>query len=898
MRCNRCGANLADDAKFCNLCGGSVGGNSTNKSNKVKRGNDGFTDIFSPPVNSAFNPNYTDDTSGASQNNNFNSTTNFNVNSTGMSNNNFGNSVNLNNGNSSQDSSTDGNNNFNSTSNVKKHDNGGFKDVFSAPTDSSMNYNNQNNSNSNSFNSSNFNSGVNQSYNNDSNRNMNQGYNSNFNGNMSQSYNNGSNTNVNHDYNDGSNRNTNQGYNNNFNNNMNQNYNNNFNGNMSQEYNNNFNGNMNSNYNNGNNVMNFSYNNSGNGGKKSINFKILVPVMVVCLVAVVYFATDGFAFLSGKRTIMIYMIGSDLESKYAAASLDIHEIGNSGADFDKVNLLIYTGGSEKWQNENVQDDKNAIFKVNKDGSLKRLELFEKVSMTDPNTLASFLEYGYNNYKASKYSLILWDHGGGPIYGYGLDQNFVGSLTIPKLKQAFESSPFKNKKLEMIGFDACLMSSVEVASLLSNYANYMVASQEVEPGYGWDYKFLGDLKTSTSSVDFGMSIINYFENFYSKSYKTKGVTLSLLDLSKVSDVEDAIDNLFKDVDSNLTIDYSNVSRTRNQAKSFGRVSTNSLYDLVDLYDLINKLPSNYSEKAAKVKDVLNTFIVYQKTDLADTYGVSIYFPFENKNNIDSLLSLYRQFDFASEYTDFITNFSSTLTGNRMNNWKLSGNVPAISDDTISVTVPEEVVKNYSSASYVIFEKISDKYYMPRFKGTDITVSNNVFSTTIEKKGIVAYDSDETVYLTAFESEKGKDYVKYLIPAILQNWGSKMSENFTNEAVYVEFVIDNDNPKGVITGAIPILDEKDEDLVAPKLSLELKDWKMVQFWNMSYKIFDDNGNYTTEWESSGTMSGVEFKIADGFELEFRDLDSSKEYYALFHIYDSQGNRYTTNMVKVNV
>lgn len=84
----------------------------------------------------------------------------------------------------------------------------------------------------------------------------------------------------------------------------------------------------------------------------------------------------------------------------------------------------------------------------------------------------------------------------------------------------------------------------------------------------------------------------------------------------------------------------------------------------------------------------------------------------------------------------------------------------------------------------------------------------------------------------------------------------------------------------------------------MSFELKDWKMVQFWNMSYKIFDDNGNYTTEWESSGTMSGVEFKIADGFELEFRNLDSSKEYYALFHIYDSQGNRYTTNMVKVNV
>ena len=72
---------------------------------------------------------------------------------------------------------------------------------------------------------------------------------------------------------------------------------------------------------------------------------------------------------------------------------------------------------------------------------------------------------------------------------------------------------ENKKLEMIGFDACLMSSVEVASLLSNYAKYMVASQEVEPGYGWDYRFLGDLKSNTSTVDFGMLVVDYYEKYY-------------------------------------------------------------------------------------------------------------------------------------------------------------------------------------------------------------------------------------------------------------------------------------------------------------------------------------------------------------------------------------------------
>ena len=73
------------------------------------------------------------------------------------------------------------------------------------------------------------------------------------------------------------------------------------------------------------------------------------------------------------------------------------------------------------------------------------------------------------------------------------------------------------------------------------------------------------------------------------------------------------------------------------------------------------------------------------------------------------------------------------------------------------------------------------------------------------------------------------------------------------------------------------------------------KIILIWrtisNASYKIFNADGSYTTDWESSGSLSGIEFKLDEEFNLEFRDLDPSKEYYALFHISDSQGNRYTT-------
>ena len=869
MKCNRCGAELRDGSNFCNFCGNVIEQNNTHTSSG------GFTDVFTP-INNV--------------NNNINSNNNNPIDNNvhvvkEPSSSKFG--INFNNVQNLEESSKENENPFDAN----------FNNIMNSSVNNGVNHVSSSNSN-------NTNVGFNNISSNGSFNSMSNNINTNVNMNTPNTVNNvwsNSTSNVQ----------TNTNNSNTFSNsqiNTNVGMSNTFNGQPNVTNNTIMNYEINSNANNPynqNRLFGVTNNKSekdkevvptNNKKKKSVIGKIGLVVAAISLFALLYMFTDGFAFLLGKRTMMIYMIGSDLESEYAAASMDIEEIMKSGIDYKNVNVLIYTGGSKNWANEAIQEDKNAIFKVTEKG-LEKLEEFEKSNMTNPDNLTTFLNYGYDNYKASKYSLILWDHGGGPIYGYGRDENYAGALTLSLLKQAFDNSPFKNKKLEFVGFDACLMSSIEVASLFSNYANYMIASQEVEPGYGWDYSFLGEVTKSTSTVDLGMSIINHYGEFYKKNF-IKGITLSLLDLSKVKDVEEKLDDLFKDVDNNLVIDYSNVSRTRNLAKSFGKVSANSLYDLVDLYDLTNKLPSTYSTKTMQVKGALDTLVVAQNTDLANAYGVSIYFPFENKKYVNNIMYVYQQFGFAPEYTKFIVNFSSKLMGNRLNNWKLTDSRPNIdSSDVISVTVPTEVSQNYSSANYVIFEKINDTYYMPRFKGTDIEVDGDVFSTTISKKGLVAYNDKEAVYLTAVESEKGKNYVKYLIPSILQKWGSKMSENFTMESAYVEFVIDNDNPDGVITGAVPIISEE-ENLVAPKLSYELKDWKLVQFWNASYKIFNADGSYTTDWESSGSLSGIEFKLDEEFNLEFRDLDPSKEYYALFHISERQGNRYNTSMVRINL
>ena len=53
-----------------------------------------------------------------------------------------------------------------------------------------------------------------------------------------------------------------------------------------------------------------------------------------------------------EHTVLIYMIGSNLESDEAprgsAASRDILEMAESGVDAEKTNVVIYAGGAYSW----------------------------------------------------------------------------------------------------------------------------------------------------------------------------------------------------------------------------------------------------------------------------------------------------------------------------------------------------------------------------------------------------------------------------------------------------------------------------------------------------------------------------------------------------------------------
>ena len=600
----------------------------------------------------------------------------------------------------------------------------------------------------------------------------------------------------------------------------------------------------------------------------------------------------------GKRTIMIYMIGSDLESKYLAGTKDIDEIVNSSINYDDVNILVYTGGSKKWHNNNIPNDKHGLFEINSKG-LKKIDEFDNTgTMLEKDNLLFFLNYAYENYDTEYYDLILWDHGAGPIYGYGYDEfNKIDSMSISEIKSALNNSPFIGEnKLEILGFDACLMSSIEVASTLSSYANYMVASQEFEPGEGWNYKFLEEINSNVSSQDFGILIVDYFDNYYSSKKYTKGTSLALLKLNKIDNVLKYTDDLFSKLDDDLEIDYSLISRTRSNSKTYGRVtSDNYYYDLVDLNDLLDHLPEKYSKEASSLKASLSDLIIYQKTDLANTNGISIFFPFENQKEISKNLKTYKELDFSESYYKFISNFSNKLVDVKHTNWDLSINeVNSKKDGNISIILDEDIIKNYSNASYILFEKKDNNLFTPIISGSDTIVNKNVISTSIERKTLVVKDKDDEMNLTAIENIRGINYVSYYIPATITRVKTG-SLDIEIVGVYVDFVVDDEHPNGYISGVYPI--DFNENLTYSKIEYNLKEWDSISFLSYQYNILDDQGNYTSEWINNKEVISMSLSTKDDIDISFKDLDISKDYYSLFKIKDNQNKTYYSKLVKIN-
>ncbi len=244
------------------------------------------------------------------------------------------------------------------------------------------------------------------------------------------------------------------------------------------------------------------------------------------------------------------MVGSDLEGEYELGTYDLYELLDGDASWGygaDVEVIVAFGGADKegWRGmkfANLQqlsvDSADGEF-GNESGAGAYLYREDGANMGDEDSLRLFLDYLRDGYAGfDQRFLAFWDHGNS-YREFGNDSNFDNdALSMNEISGAFRRS--RPGVFDLIGFDACLMASVEVARVFVPYAHYMIASEDLQPGHGWLWSEVArSYAEEYDVVEAGRRMVdNFVQDVH--DYLDWGKTLSLLDLSRYDDLVAALD----------------------------------------------------------------------------------------------------------------------------------------------------------------------------------------------------------------------------------------------------------------------------------------------------------------------------------------------------------------------
>ncbi len=334
-----------------------------------------------------------------------------------------------------------------------------------------------------------------------------------------------------------------------------------------------------------------------------------------------------------ELTILAYICGSDLESKEGEASDDIREMFSSGiGSSDAVTVLLATGGTSRWSGYDFSSRNVQYYRMEQNGPVL-LKDAGRVSMGDSKTLSAFLSYGISAAPAKRYIMILWDHGGGPVYGLCNDENYRDeSLSLAELKNGLTKG-LNGNKLDVIGFDCCLMNCVDLCSDLCGIADYSVLSQELVSGTGLDYDgwmnpIREDPRLSSEKIATLMAETYVAENSRGRNAST--ATMTVIASEKMPAVMQAANNFSSALTSLMETNLAGVVRLRGQLTSFGEFLDEDASDLVDVSDMCDAFSALLPQESAELKEAAQQAVCYNCTtaDIAGhAHGLSFFLPYQ-------------------------------------------------------------------------------------------------------------------------------------------------------------------------------------------------------------------------------------------------------------------------------
>lgn len=415
------------------------------------------------------------------------------------------------------------------------------------------------------------------------------------------------------------------------------------------------------------------------------------------------------------------MCGSNLETNSGAATKNIREM--LGADIpENTTVVIETGGSKKWRNYEISSDKLSRYVI-ENGELVLKETAENANMGNSDILTDFLNYCTSEYPADRTGVIFWDHGGGSIKGVCFDENFsYDGLTLAELNKAFSSI---NKKFDFIGFDACMMATYDTATTLSQYTDYMIASEEIEPSGGWDYSsLLQSFTENVSTEDFGKAVCDSYIEKCKSNKKDSLATLSLLDLTKIKETDEAFESFAENMGLATNEKYGNVgilTAVDSSTKFGGNSAVEGYSNMIDLYNFADSLKGS-NTSAESLCTSLDDLIAYKVNGEGRTAagGVSIYYPsIYDANELYTYLSICKSEKYKSYLNELYTDIPNTTI-------EFIDKGSEAEDGSFQISLSPNSKKYVKSVDFYLLEFADNKENPEKIKVNGLGVDNDIFN----------------------------------------------------------------------------------------------------------------------------------------------------------------------------
>jgi hypothetical protein len=192
---------------------------------------------------------------------------------------------------------------------------------------------------------------------------------------------------------------------------------------------------------------------------------------------------------AGAGTWTIFVYGHADHNLSPSLLADMIEMSNATLG-DDINVIVmadwdasnpdYASGSEWYRI------------VGGEAEPELLESAPEQNLDDPAVLTASIERAFRDYPAEHYGVVMWNHGGAWMGGFGGDSadgtghgpGISAAVLATSIRAALDAHAID--QLRFLAFDTCLMAGVEVVSELAPLTELYIANAEIDYGAGWDY----------------------------------------------------------------------------------------------------------------------------------------------------------------------------------------------------------------------------------------------------------------------------------------------------------------------------------------------------------------------------------------------------------------------------